>query len=74
MVALIDPDAAVEPASSEIGSRDKSVGWYMPKLESITEAQRDLLENYSRISPGQVIPHLTRIVSQIPPFPAPSPH
>ena len=45
------------------GTRDKSVGWYEPTLESITEAQRDLFENYSHIPPEKVIPHIIEIVS-----------
>jgi len=49
------------------GTRDKSAGWYQPTLDSITEAQRDLLENYSHIPPEKVIPHILEIVSR--PFP-----
>lgn len=45
------------------GTRDKSVGWYQPTLDSISEAQRDLLENYSHIPPSSVIPHILEIVS-----------
>ena len=46
----------------EIGTRDKSVGWYTPTLENISEAQRDLLENYSHIAPDRVIPHILEVV------------
>jgi len=48
-------------APLKIGSRDKSVGWYTPTLENITEAQRDLLENYSHIAPDRVIPHILEV-------------
>jgi hypothetical protein len=51
-------------SSHKYGSRDKTVGWYKPTLESINEAQRDLLENYSHIPPERVIPHILEIVSQ----------
>lgn len=72
MVASIDPGVTVDTPKLEIGSRDKSVGWYMPTLESITDDQRDLLENYSKIAPERVISHLFEIVSDIfLPFPAP---
>jgi len=75
MVASIDPGVTVDTPKLEIGSRDKSVGWYMPTLESITDAQRDLLENYSKIAPERVISHLFEIVSDIFfPFPHPQPN
>jgi len=54
------------------GTRDKSAGWYQPTLDSITEAQRDLLENYSHIPPEKVIPHILEIRDRawdIQPFP-----
>jgi SAM-dependent methyltransferase len=44
------------------GTRDKTVGWYQPTLESISDAQRDLLENYSHIPPDKVIPHILEVV------------
>jgi SAM-dependent methyltransferase len=47
------------------GTRDKSVGWYQQTLESITEPQRDLFENYSHIPPEKVIPHILEIVSRL---------
>ena len=53
----------------KIGSRDKSVGWYQPTLENITEAQRDLLENYSHIHSSAVIPHILEVVSSFPTSP-----
>lgn len=46
-----------------MGSRDKRVGWYAPTLESISDAQRDLLENYSKIPRDRVIPHILEVVS-----------
>ena len=52
-------------APLKIGSRDKSVGWYTPTLENITEAQRDLLENYSHIAPDRVIPHILEVVRRL---------
>lgn len=45
-----------------IGTRDKSVGWYTPTLENISEPQRDLFENYSHIAPDRVIPHILEVV------------
>jgi hypothetical protein len=69
MVASINPSVTIDTPRLEIGSRDKSVGWYLPTLESITDAQRDLLENYSKIAPERVISHLFEIVSDIFLFP-----
>lgn len=46
-----------------MGSRNKNVGWYTPTLENISDAQRDLLENYSKIEPDRVIPHILEVVS-----------
>lgn len=73
MATSLDPGVTVDTAKLEIGSRDKSVGWYMPTLESITDAQRDLLEKYSKIAPERVISHLFEIVSDMFFFPFPHP-
>ncbi|KAH8672901.1 hypothetical protein BGZ60DRAFT_405807 [Tricladium varicosporioides] len=45
----------------KIGSRDKSVGWYVLSLDSITPKQRDLLENYSKIPYDHVIPSILEL-------------
>ncbi|TVY82076.1 Methyltransferase ausD [Lachnellula suecica] len=45
----------------QIGTRDKSVGWYTPTLENVSEVQRDLLENYSHITPDRVVPHILEV-------------
>jgi hypothetical protein len=45
-----------------IGSRDKNVLWYNPELVTLTEAQRDLFENYSHIATEEVIPHILKVV------------
>jgi len=46
----------------KIGSRDTSVGWYIPTLEKITFRQRDLLEGYSKIPHDLVIPNILKLV------------
>lgn len=51
-----------------IGSRDKTVAWYNPALSALTEAQRDLFENYSHLAPDRVIPHILEVV-RTPPSP-----
>lgn len=53
-----------EPKEEDLrmGSRDKRVGWYMPTLSNLTDGQRDLLENYSKISSEHVIPHILEVV------------
>jgi len=57
------PPVAPPTATPSVIGRNKSVGWYVPTLENITEAQRDLLENYSHIPPERVIPHILEVVS-----------
>jgi len=42
----------------QIGSKDHSVGWYDPPITSIPPPVRNLLENYSHISPEEVIPRI----------------
>ncbi|KAK3324956.1 hypothetical protein B0H66DRAFT_511234 [Apodospora peruviana] len=42
----------------QIGSKDRSVGWYDPPIVSVDDPIRDLLENYSRISTDNVIPRI----------------
>lgn len=61
---MASAETPIAPAAVplKIGSRDKSVGWYTPTLENVSEAQRDLLENYSHIEPDRVIPHILEIV------------
>lgn len=61
-MTFTETTSAPVPTPSEIGTRDKSVEWYTPILENISEAQRDLLENYSHISPDSVIPHILEVV------------
>lgn len=46
-----------------MGSRDKRVGWYTPTLDNVPDAQRDLLERYSKIPPDRVIPRILEVVS-----------
>lgn len=42
----------------QIGSKDRSVGWYDPPITSIPKPVRDLLENYSHVPPEEVIPRI----------------
>lgn len=59
-------EAEISPVTSfKIGTRDKSVGWYTPTLDNISDIQRDLLENYSHIEPNSVIPHILEVVCQV---------
>ncbi|PMD65783.1 uncharacterized protein K444DRAFT_517640 [Hyaloscypha bicolor E] len=50
-----------ENSRLRIGSRDKNVGWFTSDLETLTPAQRGLFENYSRIHPDRVIPHILEV-------------
>jgi hypothetical protein len=57
-----ESSAKAEEEKPQIGSRDKSVGWYVPTLDSITPKQRDLLENYSNIPHDRVILYILQLV------------
>jgi len=50
----------------QIGSKDKSVGWYDPPITSVVEPVRDLLENYAGYSSEEVIPRIVEMVDDIP--------
>jgi hypothetical protein len=54
--------ADASEANLRMGSRDKRVGWYASTLDTIPDSQRDLLENYSKIEPDRVIPHILEVV------------
>lgn len=43
---------------------DKAVAWYTAEIHDLSLPARSLLENYSKISPDQVIPHILTIVSR----------
>jgi hypothetical protein len=50
-------------ASAEaIGSRSRDVGWYLKDLSDVKPSARDLLENYSKIPPEDVVKHVYEIV------------
>ncbi|KAH8697260.1 hypothetical protein BGW36DRAFT_427226 [Talaromyces proteolyticus] len=56
--------ASTEPSTIEkpkIGSRDKSVGWYIPTLDNLSPTQWDLLENYGKIPHDRVIPSILEL-------------
>lgn len=54
--------APVIPLGAQVGTRDKSVGWYTPTMETVDPAVRDLFENYSHIEPHKVIPFILEMV------------
>ena len=58
--------ATAKEEDLRMGSRDKRVGWYTATLDNVSDVQRDLLENYSKIPAERVIPHILEIVSAIP--------
>jgi hypothetical protein len=49
------------PAGLQVGSRDRSVGWYDPPLTSVEEPV--LLEKYSGTPPDEVLPRIIETVS-----------
>ncbi|PVH81111.1 hypothetical protein DL98DRAFT_417427 [Cadophora sp. DSE1049] len=49
------------PDEAKIDSRDKNVSWYDPKLQNLSPAARDLLENYSKIPPAEVEDHVYKM-------------
>ena len=54
-------ESAPAPSGPEVGTRSKDVRWYTPTLETLDGPARELLEQYSRISSEQVIPHITEV-------------
>jgi hypothetical protein len=59
--------APVIPLGAQVGTRDKSVGWYTPTMETVDPAVRDLFENYSHVEPDKVIPFILEMVRPSPP-------
>lgn len=49
-------------AATDFRTNDKAVAWYEPAVTSVPEDVRDLLENYSRIAPEQVVQHVVAFV------------
>lgn len=49
--------------ASRIGSKEKSVGWYVQSFPGTPEDTRELLESYARLHPDEVDSHVLAIVS-----------
>ena len=47
----------------QIKARGKDVHWYKADIGDVSESARRLLENYSGISPDEVVPHIAQVVS-----------
>ncbi|MCJ1398105.1 hypothetical protein MMC11_001302 [Xylographa trunciseda] len=45
----------------QVGDRSKDVPWYSAELEAVGPAARELLEEYSKIPPEEVVPHVLAI-------------
>ncbi|KAK0102016.1 hypothetical protein ONS95_001178 [Cadophora gregata] len=45
----------------KIPPRDKNVSWYREKLKGLSPVAREMLENYSKIPPGEVESHVYKI-------------
>lgn len=54
-----EPKATFQP---NVGSKDKSVGWYDQTFHGIEPAARELLENYSHIAPEEVDQYVIAMV------------
>lgn len=54
---------------SNIKAPDKNVPCYTSEIHNLNSPARTLLENYSKISPDQVISHILAIVSLRPSAP-----
>jgi hypothetical protein len=48
---------------SRVETPNKSVPWYTEEIHDLSPAARELLENYSKVSPNRVISHILMIVS-----------
>lgn len=51
-------------ASSQIGSKDRSVAWYDKTFSGVPADARELLEKYSKIPPNEVEPHVLSMVGE----------
>lgn len=69
---LLAAAAPVISLGAQVGTRDKSVGWYTPTMETVDPAVRDLFENYSHVEPEKVIPFILEMVRPSPPSLYPS--
>ena len=58
--SLLMPPPEVDP---QIKARGKDVYWYKTDIGDVSEPARRLLENYSRIHPDRVVPHVAEVVS-----------
>jgi len=56
-----EPAPAI-PLGAQVGTRDKTVGWYTPTMETVDPVVRDLFENYSHVDPDKVIPFILEMV------------
>jgi len=45
-----------------VGSRDKTVAWYNPKLENVPKQTKDLLKTYSQIPEEEIEAHIHKVV------------
>lgn len=54
-----EPKATFQP---NVGSKDKSVGWYDQTFHGIEPAARELLEKYSHIAPEEVDQYVIAMV------------
>ena len=59
---LLDILPMESPTQRQIGSKDRSVGWYDPKITTLDEPIRTLLQEYSKIPPDEVIPRIVAVV------------
>lgn len=60
---MTDPGATLPPAA-----RSKDSPFYSPKLDTVSEQARKLLESYSGIEPDHVIKHVEDIVRPFHPY------
>jgi SAM-dependent methyltransferase len=56
---------AEKTAFATVGSRDKTVAWYNPKLENLPEETKELLKTYSQIPEGEIEAHVHKVVSNL---------
>ncbi|KAK3935947.1 hypothetical protein QBC46DRAFT_420675 [Diplogelasinospora grovesii] len=59
------PGQEVRPPGLQVGSKDRSVGWYDPPTTSVEGPIRDLLENYSHVPPDEVVSRIVETRDKI---------
>jgi hypothetical protein len=68
---LLKPDPEIEALARQVGGPEK-LPWYNAKLDKVAGPMGELLQEYGRIPPGEMLQHVQTIVRVPRPFPSPN--